>query len=1349
MAKCPKCSKEFSENTVGGFCPACLLQQGLESQAGVTAGPAAATLADPGSDRDAQRTMSSERLMSLLPQFDQIELIGRGGMGVVYKARQKNLDRLVALKVLSPAVAGSPGFAERFAREARAMARLNHPNIVAVHDFGCVDNSGVELCYFSMEFVDGSNLRGLIKQLTPSQALAIVPQICEALQYAHDIGIIHRDIKPENILIDKKGRVKIADFGLAKLLQQARSPSDYTLTRAELVMGTPSYMAPEQMERPTEVDHRADLYSLGVVFYEMLTGQLPTGRFPLPSQRVQIDVRFDEVVLKALEHDRELRYQHASEVQTSVESVRSSMQPLPTPVAQPASAPDSTPVIDYAAAPTPARRLSRVAILASLFLIAGLFAMGVDGFMIVANKAQGFTISRQDWTVFIAVLVVPLIAGFATTLLGTIAVVQIRSAPEKLYGFRLALFDALLCPLLLLDVVVVGLVEVILAAHYGAGQAGVSLSFAPLFFLLPLAAVLIDPLVYWWLWKKLRVQNPAQRRGGVSSFPLALKILAVMSVATFIVSIVCYFTHAADITTVLIVGTALGVTFTVANQSHNQKQISRARDLGLWPALGEVPTQEHIKRLAQAGETILAIKLCRQMGAGLAEARSIVAKDASPRPVAVKTSASPTPVESVRNAAAQQPAALARIGWRGKILISICLAAFGFESLMMILGPSIPVCATIFWMSAGTLLGTAGIVILLGTALAIFLEWWASPSSLALKLIRTSLLLLIAICSGWFCATNVKYPSAGAVEFSAGAFSSWLQIRTQPFGWQVVFASWSWGVFAVGWMGLYGLIQSYKPGTSRREPPSAVPLSSEKASPAAPADPILRPGRHVDEGTSRISPGVFRLALCLLAVLLLFAGCLYSGKFSSTGGWLSIGKPTPWYEVKWGTEGNGFAIHWFRFSFACVFASVLLFVRAALVKSVQSSPGPSAAPTSRERASSTEQTKTVGHELPPGQTAPLKPRFRIWYLLLSTVIFTAAFFAALTLWNLRWAGVVLGGGVMFVALIVMIMLGHGFRVLLAHWRTNTPIKAFARFAFSIVFCIGGYYFLLGTTVGGIENHFLIHGDSATFENEYKGKEYQLVRMLPTYKESIPQVELVSADSRQSLGGPLFPCFGNGAPVFGQFAVEYRAVLGFWLMSGAVVLLFTGRDRMLRPATWRVWIWPATLILATIAGWFAFDGLMSGLMSPLVFGGELASDAVVKVPLNDVQRQFSGFLASHGYVPGDMAIYWMNRVPDGKQIGAAGFENFVRPSPFDRWHWRGGALFKTTPLITFQYATTAWTPPNSFNVPVDPQAPSAETWVQWQINGNTPPPGFSSLLDFSEQLRATAQAAEKFAPTTGP
>jgi tRNA A-37 threonylcarbamoyl transferase component Bud32 len=269
------------------------------------------------------------------PQLEILELLGQGGMGAVYKARQTKLDRIVAVKVLPPEWGKDPAFAERFSREAKALAKLTHPNIVAVYDFGESDG----LFYLTMEYIDGVNLRQLYQErrLTPAEALAIIPQICDALQYAHEEGVVHRDIKPENILVDRKGRVKIADFGLAKLLDR---PAAFTLTGSQQVMGTPHYMAPEQIEKPREVDHRADIYSLGVVFYEMLTGELPLGRFAPPSEKAAVDVRLDEVVLRALEREPQRRYQHASDVKGEVEAIGR----VPTvttpqiPIAQPAAA---------------------------------------------------------------------------------------------------------------------------------------------------------------------------------------------------------------------------------------------------------------------------------------------------------------------------------------------------------------------------------------------------------------------------------------------------------------------------------------------------------------------------------------------------------------------------------------------------------------------------------------------------------------------------------------------------------------------------------------------------------------------------------------------------------------------------------------------------------------------------------------------------------------------------------------------------------------------------------------------------------------------------------------------------
>jgi tRNA A-37 threonylcarbamoyl transferase component Bud32 len=257
-----------------------------------------------------------------------LEVLGQGGMGVVYKARQPQLDRVVALKILPDEAGKDPAFAERFFREAKTLARLNHPNIVAVYDFGQAGGH----YFLTMEFVDGMNLRQLeqSKKLTPEEALVITPKICEALQFAHEEGVVHRDIKPGNILIDRKGRVKIADFGLAKLLGQ--DAKDVSLTGDQSVMGTPHYMAPEQMTNTKTVDHRADIYSLGVVIYEMLTGELPVGRFSAPSKKAKINVRLDEVVLRALENDPELRYQRVSDVKSQIDSISYQITQLPPPL---------------------------------------------------------------------------------------------------------------------------------------------------------------------------------------------------------------------------------------------------------------------------------------------------------------------------------------------------------------------------------------------------------------------------------------------------------------------------------------------------------------------------------------------------------------------------------------------------------------------------------------------------------------------------------------------------------------------------------------------------------------------------------------------------------------------------------------------------------------------------------------------------------------------------------------------------------------------------------------------------------------------------------------------------------
>ena len=321
---CPRCGALLNASVANGICPACLLKQ-----------------AAMGTGTDSFPAMpwtppSVAELASAFPQLEVLELIGHGGMGAVYKARQKSLGRLVALKILAPQHAANLDFAERFEREAKALAEVSHPNIVTVYDFG---RAG-EFYFLTMEFVDGVNLRQAMTagRLTPSQALAIVPPICEALQFAHDRGIVHRDIKPENLLLDKDGRIKIADFGIARMLRggDARQSlgNDETASKnteengaketdltQESILGTPSYMAPEQRDRPASVDHRADIFSLGVVLYEMLTGELPGSKLQPPSRKVEIDVRLDEIVLRALEQKPELRFQTATEFRTRVTAI--------------------------------------------------------------------------------------------------------------------------------------------------------------------------------------------------------------------------------------------------------------------------------------------------------------------------------------------------------------------------------------------------------------------------------------------------------------------------------------------------------------------------------------------------------------------------------------------------------------------------------------------------------------------------------------------------------------------------------------------------------------------------------------------------------------------------------------------------------------------------------------------------------------------------------------------------------------------------------------------------------------------------------------------------------------------
>ena len=510
---CPQCGKPLASGALTGLCPACLLKQGV---AGDTVTGAMAFTPP-----------TVEELAAKFPQLEILSLIGKGGMGAVYKARQKQLDRVVALKILPPGIGDDPAFAGRFAREARALAKLNHPNIVTIHDFGQADG----LFFLLMEFVDGMTLRRLLNagRVAPREALAIVPQICDALQFAHDSGIVHRDIKPENILLDRLGRVKVADFGLAKLIGSEHEPAgggeqktpegglDLTgVSEAGKIIGTPQYMAPEQRETPGEVDHRADIYALGVVFYQMLTGELPGKPIEVPSKKVHIDVRLDEVVLRALEKKPEMRYQQASMFKTQVETIAQTPAP-----AQPAKAPGTEAEVNpwqpvlallgvlfgvtgWILAGELAPPLSTVFLVCSLFvLIVALLKLtgfwpfppsplfpksNWTGRNLPRNRAaqassmeastrfsltagvgaawMPFAVAAAAFWISVGIpfsqfnlgaelaIFASLTGFFGSAVLGWVAVSQIRRSGEKLHGMWLAVFDALFFPLLAVDALV-------------------------------------------------------------------------------------------------------------------------------------------------------------------------------------------------------------------------------------------------------------------------------------------------------------------------------------------------------------------------------------------------------------------------------------------------------------------------------------------------------------------------------------------------------------------------------------------------------------------------------------------------------------------------------------------------------------------------------------------------------------------------------------------------------------------------------------------------------------------------------------------------------------------------------
>lgn len=321
---------------------------------------------------------SIERLQEVLPAYEVIELLGAGGMGAVYKARQKSLKRLVAIKILPTAGADDDfQFVERFRNEAETLAQMNHPAIVNVYDFGETPNG---LLYFVMEFVDGTDVHKMIQssgKLSAEHALSITAHVCDALAYAHRHGVIHRDIKPANILIDREGHVKVADFGLAKMHDPSQTSG---LTRTNMTMGTPDYAAPEVFKPGMVTDHRADLYAVGVMLYQMLTGEVPRGFFKLPSEG-GTDPRFDAIIVKAMEANRDERFQSALEVRHALDEI------LTTPLAKD----DGTGVISARSLPQRSRVTPQPApsSKAKWFAAAAIVAvLGGAGFFLLGGKDE-------------------------------------------------------------------------------------------------------------------------------------------------------------------------------------------------------------------------------------------------------------------------------------------------------------------------------------------------------------------------------------------------------------------------------------------------------------------------------------------------------------------------------------------------------------------------------------------------------------------------------------------------------------------------------------------------------------------------------------------------------------------------------------------------------------------------------------------------------------------------------------------------------------------------------------------------------------------------------------------------
>jgi len=304
MAMCPHCRHQ---NPPGArICARCARPLGNATSEEAT------RLATPPAD-----DMQFRRGQVVNGRYTVLDMIGRGGMGCIYKVHDNVLGEDVALKTLLPQFLRDKMVVERFFNEARIARKLAHPNIVRVHDIGSA-GKGV---FISMEYVQGESLRNMIEKLPPgkrlpvAEVLRIIDQLCVALEYAHQYTI-HRDIKPENIMIDRDRRVKLMDFGISKLMDNPR------MTGTAVVMGTPYYMSPEQLRTSHDVDARADIYSVGVVLYEVLTGNMPTG-VPRPASQMlgEIPPAMDDIVAKCVDPNPERRFQNAAELRAALQPV--------------------------------------------------------------------------------------------------------------------------------------------------------------------------------------------------------------------------------------------------------------------------------------------------------------------------------------------------------------------------------------------------------------------------------------------------------------------------------------------------------------------------------------------------------------------------------------------------------------------------------------------------------------------------------------------------------------------------------------------------------------------------------------------------------------------------------------------------------------------------------------------------------------------------------------------------------------------------------------------------------------------------------------------------------------------